>query len=123
MSNQRQYQRISFRAETDIDIAGTLYRCNLQDLALRGALLCSDRELPLKPGDRVQLAIYLPDSDLHLSFAANLVHHHEDLYGFLFTGVDDQTMGHLRRLLELNLGDAEEIEREFLHWLRQPSDL
>lgn len=122
MSNQRQYQRIPFQAEADIDISGSLQRCDLVDLALRGALLRSSRDLPLTPDETARLIIFLPEAALHLTFSARLVHRREDLYGFLFTEADDQTMGHLRRLLELNLGDGEEVEREFAQWLRQSAD-
>lgn len=119
MTDQRDYQRLNFRTEADISIAEKLHRCDLVDLALQGALFRSERELPLQTGDKTHLNIYLPDSSLRLNFEGELIHQRGNFYGFIFMSADDATMGHLRRLLELNFGDSGKVDQEFAHWLKQ----
>ncbi len=117
MGEQRHYQRIRFRSEADINLHDTAYRCDLVDLALQGALFRSERFLPINPSERAELSIFLPDSALRMNFTGELIHQRGVFYGFLFVSVDDVTMGHLRRLLELNFGDAEKTDAEFTQWL------
>lgn len=119
MTDQRNYQRIHFRTEADISIADKPYRCDLVDLALQGALFRSERELPLQTGGQAMLNIFLPDSSLKLNFQGELIHQRGNYYGFIFISEDDETMGHLRRLLELNFGDSERADEEFAHWLKR----
>ncbi len=119
MTEQRHYRRINFRTEADINIDNQIYRCDLIDLALQGALFRSEQKLPLTLGSQVPLNIYLPDSSLRMEFIGELIHQQGGFYGFIFTAEEAESMGHLRRLLELNFGDAEQAEEEFIHWLKR----
>ncbi|MBN1957286.1 MAG: PilZ domain-containing protein [Desulfuromonadales bacterium] len=117
MDEQRFFRRINFQTEADIYIDKQPFRCDLIDLALQGALFRSETELPLDNGLQAELSIYLPESALRMDFTGELIHQHGPFYGFLFVSVDDITMGHLRRLLELNFGDSDQADREFSQWL------
>lgn len=117
MVEQRNYRRIPFHTQANILTRDATFSCELVDLALRGALLQSTQEVPLKIGDQVEIRIVLADPALVLHFSTELVHQQKDLYGFLFVTADDETFTHLRRLLELNFGDAEQAQQEFVHWL------
>ncbi len=117
MSNLRNYQRIRFQTTATILVEQQHIVCEVMDLALRGALLQTEDPLPIKIGACIQIKIELPDSDLKLTFGAELIHHEQHQYGFLFIDADVESLAHLRRLLELNLGDGEQIDREFIHWL------
>lgn len=119
MTNQRQYRRIPFHADAEVRIAATPYPCELLEIALRGALIQSPQPLPITIGEPAEIKIVLADNQLELNFAAELIHHNDDQYGFLFAAEDVDTLAHLRRLLELNLGDAEEVEQELAHWLKK----
>jgi hypothetical protein len=121
MTEQRNYQRINFYTETDISIGNKEYRCDLVDLALQGALFRSEQELPIVLGDQVSLSIYLPDSAVQMKFVGELIHRQRNFYGFIFVSEEAESLGHLRRLLELNFGDAERAEEEFLTWLKRNS--
>ena len=121
MTEQRNYRRIDFLTEADIRIDKDVYRCDLVDLALQGALFRSERELPLSFGRQVPITIYLPETSVRMKFTGELIHHSGNFYGFIFTAEDAESMGHLRRLLELNFGDAEQVEGEFFHWLKRGS--
>lgn len=118
MTEQRSFRRLNFETEADIFVEGAPFRCKLVDLALQGALFTAEEKLPVEIGKPYQLKITLPASNLELKFSAELIHQRGHFYGFIFIAEDADTMAHLRRLLELNFGDSEEVEREFLHWLK-----
>ncbi len=119
MTEQRHYRRINFRTEADITINDSSFCCDLIDLALRGALFKSDEQLPLTLNSEASLNIYLPDSSIGMRFTGELIHQQGHFYGFIFTSEEAESLGHLRRLLELNFGDAEQADEEFCHWLKQ----
>lgn len=119
MNDQRSFRRINFTTEADILLDNQAVRCTLVDLALQGALFSASNPLPVEIGEHYQLIIRLPASNLTLQFTAELIHQHGLFYGFIFRAEDSDTMGHLRRLLELNIGDSNETEREFRHWLKR----
>ncbi|MFK5925229.1 MAG: PilZ domain-containing protein [Desulfuromusa sp.] len=121
MTEQRNYRRINFRTEADITIENNAYRCDLVDLALQGALFKSERNLSLTLGSQTPLHIYLPESSTRMDFIGELIHQRGKFYGFIFTSENAESMGHLRRLLELNFGDADQAETEFSHWLKRDS--
>ena len=118
MSEQRQFHRIPFDSVALITHARHGHACDLIDLALQGALFRAPEGLPLILGDRCSLSIFLPSTDQTLDFRGELVHQEGNDYGFRFTKEDGDSMIHLRRLLELNLGDSGQIGREFDHWLK-----
>ncbi len=119
MDEQRNFRRINFKTEADISIAATPYRCELVDLALQGALFKSENALPASVGQKYPLTITLPASDLTMEFTGELIHQRGHFYGFIFVSEDAVTMGHLRRLLELNFGDSEQANQEFYQWLKR----
>lgn len=121
MTEQRNYRRLKFRTEADIIFKDTNYRCDLVDLALQGALFRSGSELSLPLGSQVSLSIYLPETSIRMEFIGELIHRNDNFYGFIFTSEEAESMAHLRRLLELNSGDAEQTEKEFSTWLKQGS--
>ena len=119
MPDARHYHRIPFHANADLLIDGSVHPCELIDIALRGALLKTNRPLTPVPEQPVVIKITLADSTLILTFGAVLIHQQDDLYGFEFASEDVETLAHLRRLLELNFGDAQRAEEEFAYWLKK----
>lgn len=119
MNEQRNFRRIPFHTEAVLKIEGTGYPCELVDLALQGALFKTEQQLPIATSQQAEIGIALSSSELKLEFTGELIHQRGQFYGFIFVAEDATTMGHLRRLLELNIGDGEEVDREFLHWLKK----
>ena len=120
MTEFRNYSRIPFQTTATILWAHEKFPCELVDLALRGALLQAHKQVPIETGAHAQVEIELANSELKLTFGVKLIHREQNQYGFLFVDADVDSLAHLRRLLELNLGDGEEVDREFIHWLQHP---
>ncbi len=119
MDHQRNFQRVDFQSKVEVHIAAANISCTLINLALRGTLLQSHEQLPLKLGEEAKIFILLQDSTLNLGFQARLVHQEGDHYGFVFTEADSDSMAHLRRLMELNTGNGDLVDSEFDLWLQQ----
>lgn len=118
MTDLRNYHRIPFTTTATILLDHRRLVCELVDIALRGTLLQTDELISLKVGERALVEIELVGSQLKLTFGVELIHREQNQYGFLFIDADDESIAHLRRLLELNLGDSGQIDREFVHWLK-----
>ena len=65
-----------------------------------------------------ELVIALPGTAISLNFDAELVHVEDLQYGFKFISEDLETLTHLRKLIELNTGDAETTRSELSAWLK-----
>ena len=119
VDEKRYFSRINFTAQSQIEFNGKVYKGELLDLSLRGALLRFKDQIPLKKSDHCTLLIHLHSSDIKLIFDAELVHIHQNNLGFRFISEDIGTMTHLRNLLSLNIGDYDKITDELDLWLKE----
>jgi len=119
MDERRNYQRVPFATEAEIYCNGKKYHGELLDICLKGALILSKGNIPLAKGNLCELSIHLLDSEVTLLFEADIVHCDENRIGFKFVSEDTETATHLRRLLELNIGSSEVIDREVEFWLQK----
>lgn len=110
-SDRRRFQRIEFDAATDLVQGGRRWPVELHDLSLKGLLVRrpegwdADAEQPFEA--RVRLA---DDAEVRMEVA--MTHEEGDLIGFVCQHIDLDSIAHLRRLVELNLGDEALLERE-----------
>ena len=119
MDEKRNFSRINFKANSQIEFDNNTYEGVLLDISLRGALLSFKDPVPLKKKDCCTLIICLHSSDIKLIFEAELVHIHKNNLGFKFLREDIGTMTHLRNLLSLNVGDYDKITDELDFWLKE----
>ncbi len=113
--DRRRFLRIQFDGTTELIANEQIHPVELLDLSLKGALIKSDTPLPCQPNDQLQMNIHLTDNGLALTFTTVLVRIIGDSYGLRFDAIDLDTMTHLRRIMELNLGDENLLERELDH--------
>ncbi|OGQ96740.1 MAG: hypothetical protein A2521_07310 [Deltaproteobacteria bacterium RIFOXYD12_FULL_57_12] len=118
MDNRRNFQRVKFETKSELEIDNTPYPASLLDISLKGALLQMETNCPVRIGDTCQLNITLPSSSIAMTFEVKLVHVHDNKCGCKFLRQDIDTITHLRRLLELNIGDAGELDHEMALWLK-----
>jgi hypothetical protein len=115
---ERRFQRVPFHAKTRVTAEGTSWDCTLLNIALKGALLESSL-LPVEPGATCDIRMTLPGTDIALEFRSLLVYHQGSHFGFKFLHVDLETLTHLRKLIELNTGDADGVRGELMAWLSE----
>jgi hypothetical protein len=115
--NTRHFRRIPFEAEVTLKGEKDICTGQLLDVALKGAMVGTEAPLPFGLGAKCSLCIALPGTPISLDFEAELVHKEELCYGFKFLSENLETLTHLRKLIELNTGDAETTRSELTAWL------
>lgn len=82
------------------------------DLSLHGVLIQVPATLSVSRGNELIVELNLNDNELLLTMQARVAHVHDGIAGFECKHIDIDSMSHLRRILELNMGDPHLVERE-----------
>ncbi|SFR86011.1 PilZ domain-containing protein [Marinobacter daqiaonensis] len=115
---KRRFQRIQFDAPCELYCREDMQTAEVLDISLKGVLVSRPAGWVASQGDSCELTIHLNDHESAIVVAATLRHLESDRLGFKIDYIDLESASHLKRLVELNLGDAELLERELLHLLR-----
>jgi hypothetical protein len=110
-TDRRRFKRIAFDARTELSQGEHRWPVQLIDLSLKGLLI--QRPEPWL-GDETQpfaAEIHLSD-EVYVRMDVQLNHKDYGQLGFVCLHIGLESIEHLRRLIELNLGDVEELERE-----------
>nr|WP_295079306.1 PilZ domain-containing protein [uncultured Roseateles sp.] len=89
-------------------------QAHVLDLSLKGALLKLPHAKFVTLGQPCLLKITLADKTTTIAMAGELAHVEGDSAGLLCRSIDIESITHLRRLIEMNLGDASLVERELI---------
>lgn len=113
--DRRRFSRVDFHHAIDLRNAqGTLYHGAFNDISLRGMLFWSD---PL-PAAGEELHGALPLGEEKMILAGTVVRSDPGSGAAIrFHDLDVESFSHLRRLVSLNMGDADRIDREFFSTL------
>ncbi|MCK8515509.1 PilZ domain-containing protein [Methylonatrum kenyense] len=110
-SERRRFSRADFHGSAELDWQGQRFLVQLLDLSLKGALLEPPADWQGNTGDAGRLHLRLGEP-AQIDMEVELAHRHADRAGFHCRRIDIDSLGHLRRLLELNLQDPNLTERE-----------
>lgn len=112
-TERRHFSRIAMDRVARLAWDGHDVEVEVVDLSLNGALLrLSAEAVPrLRRNADYHFALVLGYSE-RIEMSLRQVHQQEDLAGFRCHDIDLESIGHLRRLVELNLGDSELLQRE-----------
>ncbi len=110
-NERRNFHRINFDAPVTISHNNKLYCSKLIDISLNGALLETTEEFNGESGDTVFLNIRLGE-EFFIDMEAQLTHLESGHLGMRCVHIDMESIAHLRRLVELNLGDTALLERD-----------
>lgn len=115
----RKYARIPFAAQATLHVRGSKLRVHLLDIALKGALvqtqIPSDTQQPLALHEKCRLELPLADDGEGVAMSGAIVHLDNQHVGIACDGMDLTSLTRLRRLIELNTGDTELMDRELSH--------
>lgn len=107
----RHYTRIRFNAQVSLSHATGRRDSSLLDISLKGALLSQPQDWAGAVGDSL-LAELLLDNDAVIRMQGTIAHIENGHVGLRCEHIDLDSIAHLKRLVELNLGDAEQLNRE-----------
>ncbi|MDF3936753.1 PilZ domain-containing protein [Pseudomonas citronellolis] len=110
-AERRRFSRIAFDASTEVGQDGQRWKAELHDLSLQGLLVERPAGWHGDPAKPFDVRIYL-GFDANIYMEAELAWEREGLLGFTCKHIDLESISHLRRLVELNLGDETLLERE-----------
>lgn len=112
VADRRRFQRIAFDAATELARDGQCWPVRLHDLSFQGVLVSRPEAWRATGASEAQVLVRLSD-EASVRMEVVLVHEEADLLGFACRHIDLDSITHLRRLVELNLGDPALLEREF----------
>jgi hypothetical protein len=109
---RRRFSRIAFHRPAELDVRIASATCEVLDLSLRGALVEAPVAFPAQVGQRCTLAVRLDAGVAEIRMEGEIVHCEGTQVGLRCVEIDLDSIMHLRRLVELNLGDEEALHRE-----------
>jgi hypothetical protein len=108
---RRRFKRIAFDAKTELTQGERRWQVQMVDLSLKGMLI----ERP-EPWQADTHELFTADiklsSDAHVQMDVRLSHDDHGQLGFKCEHISLESIEHLRRFVELNLADHDELERE-----------
>ncbi|MCI0734209.1 MAG: PilZ domain-containing protein [Methylococcaceae bacterium] len=110
-NERRHFHRIAYDAPAWLSDGEKTWPVHLIDLSLHGCLLKFPADRIAQPGTDYKLTVQLGDS-IAIRMNLALVRDAPERTGFECTHIDLDSICELRRLLELNLGDASLLERD-----------
>ncbi|WP_462158980.1 PilZ domain-containing protein [Pseudoalteromonas sp. GB56] len=112
MENRRHFTRIIFQRPALVMFNADHYGCHLLDLSLNGALVSLPAGLNPVIGQNVELIFNLAGSDIDIKMQTQVAHVDKESLGLHCTELDLDSATHLKRLIELNVGDDKLLHRE-----------
>lgn len=112
MENKRRFTRILFSTPAKLMVDGSIYDTSIVDLSFKGALIDTQNISNEHAGENCNISFVLPESDIHIDISGRIAHIESTHLGITFDKIDIDSMSHLKRLLELNLGNDDLLHRE-----------
>ncbi|HEY5718225.1 MAG TPA: PilZ domain-containing protein [Motiliproteus sp.] len=114
---RRRFTRFAFDAEAELIIEGQAQPVQLADISLHGFLINEPDGFVGSETQGYLLKVHLAGDEVVLNLPATLVRREPPYLGFVCGDLELETITHLRRLVELNLGDQALLDRELEHLL------
>ena len=113
--DRRQFSLIAFHTPASLDLPDGHIDVVLLDISLKGALIRLPAETALNEGAVCVLRIHLDEAESGdlISMDTRVAHVEGSKVGLICQTIDIDSVTHLRRLVELNLGDPILLDREF----------
>ena len=108
---RRRFHRIAFDADSEILQGERRWEVLLHDVSLHGILVGQPQDWNGDPQRPFEARLYL-GLDVLIRMEISLAWARDGLLGFECQHIDLDSISHLRRLVELNLGDEELLGRE-----------
>lgn len=109
---RRNFSRIALDRLASLEVGGASTACELVDISLRGALVRVPAKLRADTGQECTLTVQLDLGAVLIRMRGAVAHHAARTVGVRCTDIDLDSIAHLRRLLEVNLGDDRLLHRE-----------
>lgn len=112
-NEQRRFHRIEFEADCELHWQDQIWSVKVLDISLKGILLQRPLQWDMPLNEPCEVTVFLNGTEAGIVMAVVLRHVEEQRLGFQVQYIDLDSAIHLRRLVELNLGNSDLLEREF----------
>jgi hypothetical protein len=110
---QRRFTRIPFHVPAQLEIQGEKLPCSLVNVSLKGALVELTSGTPPSAGSTCAVTIDLdPGGGARIRMDGDVAHQRGRHVGIRCDELDLESVQHLRRILEFNVGDESVVLRE-----------
>jgi hypothetical protein len=109
---RRRFSRVVFHRPAEIDARVERASCEVLDVSLKGALVEAPVGFEAGVGRPCTLTIRLDAGDATIRMEGEIAHREGIQVGVRCNEIDLDSIAHLRRLVELNLGDEDLLHRE-----------
>ncbi len=109
---RRHHSRIAFHTPARLVVDDTSIDVVVLDISLKGALIELPANKSVGQDATGTLHVTLTEMDDQISMSVRVAHNKGLHAGLLCLAIDIDSVTHLRRLVELNLGDPKLLERE-----------
>jgi len=109
---KRHFTRIPMEGVVKIYGSNKKWETRLLDISLKGALLQRPEGYDGENGDNCSVEVVLDPHWAHIAMHGKVSHQTYGNIGFSCHHIDLDSISHLKRLVELNLGDESLLERE-----------
>lgn len=118
-TDKRQFNRVTFDAPVTIHGDDGDWGSNLIDISLKGVLVTRPENWNHSDNDEFDISIELEDHDSIINMNIKQVHIENETLGFQCVSIDLESVTILKRLVELNLGDEQLLERDIKNMMSQ----
>lgn len=108
---RRPFSRIHFNAPAELNQGALNVDAEVLDISLKGALLAVPDNTAFDVSTSLSLNIRLNDN-VDIAMEGRIAHREPGRIGVACETIDLESIQHLRRLVELNVGDPAVMERE-----------
>jgi len=112
ITDKRRFSRVIFSLPAHLVSAEGSWHCQLLDISLKGILTTVPKDWNGKLGDHFLVELPLDNSDVSIRMEVAVAHRENDHVGFHCEHIDLDSISHLRRLVELNVGEPDILDRE-----------
>jgi len=112
-AEKRKFHRISFDAPCELHAIESVWTTEVLDISLKGVLVKRPEGWDVPLNQPCEVIIHLDGEQVGIVMAVELKHIESQRLGFKCEYIDLESATHLKRLVELNLGDQVLLEREF----------
>jgi len=111
-SERRRFTRVPFEAAVSVSNPTGKWTGKLLDISLNGVLISQPQNWHQKDNTQYLVEIHPTDGVFRIRMEVTMSHQENQAVGMQCNHIDIDSVSHLRRLVELNVGDEDILNRE-----------
>lgn len=112
MAERRKFSRVVYRAPATMTQGDDAWQTKILDLSLKGALLEAPKHWRVENAQEYNVHFQLHESEISIDMDVDVVQEVDGLICCKIVHIDIDSASHLKRLVELNVGNDDLLHRE-----------